>query len=126
MSRPKKKYETFEVVVGTAATRYSETFELPKNVKKVLGVQITGDLQDKIYFRGKLGLSINKQEIFPENKPVKSLMSSPAVEPAKRYIELGDLEAGNSEVKVIFTDEANANAAFGSGYTVVIELECEE
>ena len=122
MLKPVKK--RFDISVTAANKTVSQTFELDKNIKGVKGVLLTSDRDDLLYFRGTQKIEINKEEYFPDNYESKLLMSGVNVSPKQRYYDLGDVNPGNSLVKLMYTDSDSLQAPF-TAYRVSLYLDCE-
>jgi hypothetical protein len=113
------KEKPFSFTVNTALQPYSEKFQLDKNVIRVLGIAISSDYPELLYYRGTQKIEINSDELFEENHESKMLMRGLA---EKKYYELGDaVFPGNGEVKIVYRDNNNTNAAF-QPYKVTLYL----
>lgn len=120
MSIVKKR---FDIKVTEALQTISQTFELDKNITHVKGILITSDKEDLIYYRGSQRIEINKGEIVPENYESKLLMSGINLSPNQRYYEIGEMPAGNGQVRLIFTDREDNRIPFEI-YRVSLYLNC--
>lgn len=120
MSIVKKR---FDIKVTEALQTISQTFELDKNITHVKGILITSDKEDLIYYRGSQRIEINKGEIVPENYESKLLMSGINLSPNHRYYEIGEMPAGNGQVRLIFTDREDNRIPFEI-YRVSLYLNC--
>ena len=104
------KEKPFSFTVGTALQPYSEKFQLDKNVVRVIGIAISSDYPELLYYRGTQKIEINSEELFEENHESKMLMRGLS---EKKYYELGDaVFPGNGEVKIVYRDNNNTNAVF--------------
>ncbi|MFN8414823.1 MAG: hypothetical protein U0U66_00680 [Cytophagaceae bacterium] len=118
----KKRYS---FVVDTPSTSYSKKFDLDKNIKLVRGILISSDKPDLLFFRGSQKITVNGEELFPEDYESKLLMSGISVPPDQKYADLGDgVIAGNGEVKISYKDSENSTTSFSS-YEVNMYLMCE-
>ena len=96
--------ERFTVDVPTAATTFKKAFEVDKNVDKIIGIAISSDRDDIMFFRGSQVIKINDEEFFPEGFESKLLMCGINVPPNERYFRLGRINPGNLKVEIIYTD----------------------
>lgn len=116
--------KVFELQVTAANEKVTETFELDKSVKKVLGVAFTSEKPDLLFHRGYARLEINKREFFPDNHAVQRIMNGVDANLDNRYWPLKDVIIGNGQVKLEFTDKNDGRTVFAS-YTVQLYLDCE-
>ncbi len=116
--------KVFELTVTAANSKVSETFELDKSVKKVMGVAITSEKPDLLFHRGYARLEINKREFFPDNHAVQRIMNGVDANLENRYWPLKDVIIGNGQVKLEYTDKNDGRTVFAS-YTVQLYLDCE-
>lgn len=96
--------ERFTIDVPAASASYKGTFEIDKNADKIIGVSISTDRDDIVYYRGTQIIKINDEEFFPEGFESKHLMSGINVSPNERYFRLGRINPGNRKVEIIYTD----------------------
>lgn len=115
--------KVFELTVDTDDQKYTETFELDKSVKKVMGIAFTSEKPDLLFHRGYAGLTINNKEYFPDNHAVQRLMSGVDANMDVRYWPLEDVIIGNGKVKLQFEDRSDGRTIFAS-YTVQLYLDC--
>ena len=120
----KKIKKRFDLNVPTANTMHSGNFELDKNITKIVGLTITSDREELMYYRGTQRIEINREEIFPEGYESKLLMSGINVSPNQRYYDLGGIEPGNSKIKMEYRDNPSTLAAFAA-YRVTLYVDCE-
>lgn len=118
----KKRYS---FIVDTPIATYSKKFDLDKNIKLVRGILMSSDKPDLLFFRGSHKISVNGEELFPEDYEAKLLMSGISVPPDQKYADLGDgVIAGNGEVKISYKDAENSTTIF-TPYEVNMYLMCE-
>lgn len=117
-------YKSYSFLVSNADTSYKHTFDLDKNIKLVTGLLMSANDPRTLFFRGSQRIEIDGKELFPEGYESKLLMSGISVPPNQRFFEIGDILAGNGEVKIQFKDESNDNAGFAP-YKVMLTLKCE-
>jgi hypothetical protein len=117
----KKRYDLLIEEEGQTVTK---SIELDKTIKSILGVLVTSDRDDLLFYRGTQKIEINKEEFFPENYESKLLMSGINVQPNMRYYNLGKVPAGSGQVKVVYTDSRNPLSTFAA-YRVSVYLLCE-
>lgn len=96
--------ERFTLEVTSAAETFKQSFEVDKNADKIIGVAVSSDRDDILYYRGTQAIKINDEEFFPENYESKHLMSGINVSPNERYFRLGRINPGNRKVEIIYTD----------------------
>lgn len=124
MLKPVKK--RFEFVVEEANKSVRKTFELDKNVRFVIGVLVTSNRDDLLYYRGTQKIEINKGEYFPEDYESKLLMSGINVPPNHRYYCFKDkVSVGDGSVKIVFTDNDDGRTKFAP-YRVSLYIDCEQ
>ncbi len=116
-------YKRFTIAVGVANSSYNKKFDLDKNTRSVAAMQITSDKPEQIYNRGSQRIEISGDELYPEDYETKLLMSGISVAPDARFVELGEVQPGNGEIKILFKD-FDGPVAF-SAYTVVFIFKCE-
>ena len=116
--------KVFELTVSAANSKVTETFELDKSVKSVLGVAFTSEKPDLLFHRGYARLEINKREFFPDNHAVQRIMNGVDANLDNRYWPLKDVVIGNGQVKLEYTDKNDGRTVFAS-YTVQLYLDCE-
>ena len=118
----KKRYS---FIVNTPISTYSKKFDLDKNIKLVRGILMSSDKPDLLFFRGSQKITVNGEELFPEDYEAKLLMSGISVPPDQKYADLGDgVIAGNGEVKISYKDAENSTTFF-TPYEVNMYLMCE-
>lgn len=120
---------TFRCTIGSANNTQTFPFKFENSIKKVLGFQIIGIPSNKFpLYRGKFGLILNAREVFVNDTPAQLYISGSQCPPDDRYSRTSfkdALEVSNGDIKFTYTDADNPNAAFGTGYEVLIEFECE-
>jgi hypothetical protein len=121
---PKYIYKRFNVAVTAPDTNFPKKFDLDKNIKVVRAIQITSNRPNLLFYRGSQRIEVSGEELFPEDYESKMLMSGISVAPDERFVEVGDIQAGNGEVKINYKDASNPEAAF-SPYVVSLVLKCE-
>lgn len=122
MLKPFKK--RFDIQITEAGKAVSKSFELDKNIKSVKGVLVTASKDELMYHRGTQKIEINKEEYFPEDYESKLLMSGVNVPPNNRYYDIGGVSPGNGIVKLIYTDNEDADFPFRP-YRVSLYVDCE-
>jgi hypothetical protein len=123
MSRPLDK--VFSFLVDTEGQPVNKKFDMDKNVKLVIGLQLSSDSPKHLFYRGSQRIELSGDELYPEDFESKALMSGIAVPPDEKYKTLGDgVIPGNGELKIQFKDTPNPNAPF-TPYKVNIILLCE-
>lgn len=109
--------------IQNANDKVNGEFELDKHATAVRGLLISANLDQLLFYRGRVEIGLNGQEVIPEDYHAKLLMSGLGVPPKDRYLPT-NLEPGNGMFKVTFRDEDNLLAPF-QAYQVSIYLEIE-
>lgn len=117
-------YKRYEIPVTASGLLETKKFELDKNIRRVLGLQVSSDRPDLLFYRGSQQITIGGDELFPEGFESRLLMSGIQVPPAGRFYPLGDaFTPRTSEVRVQFRDIPSAYAAFAN-YNFILVLQC--
>ena len=95
----------------TSGESVRESYEIDKYASRITGLLVTADRDDLMYHRGNISVTINGEEVIPEDYHAKLLMSGLGVAPAARYFPT-DLAPGNGMVKISYTDRDNPSAPF--------------
>lgn len=111
--------ERFDLKVMQANQVYKGEFEVDKNANYVIGIAITSDKEDLLYYRGTQKIQLNDKELFPEEFESKLLMSGLNVSPNERMIDTGLIEVGNNKMDVWYRDMDHSNTVF-SPYRISI------
>jgi hypothetical protein len=110
--------EWVDVNVTAAGETFRESFEVDKHVKKIIGIAISSDFDDKLYFRGTQKITVSEKEIYPEGYESKMLLQGLNVPVNQRIILLGEeLDPGNRKVELEVTDVEHPSMGF-SAYRV--------
>jgi len=112
--------ESFDLQVDTAGESFKKTFDLDAHTNTVIGVNITSDYDNLMFYRGSLRLSINDLEVLPEGFEAKLLMTGLNVSPNERYLYL-NRESGNNRIELRYQDTAHTNTNF-SPYRVTLYI----
>jgi hypothetical protein len=104
--------ERFDILITTANEAFKGEFELDKNANFLLGIAITSDRDDLLFYRGSQRMQLNDMELFPEGFESKLLLSGLNVAPDNRMISLGDIATGNGKLDILYKDTNHANAPF--------------
>lgn len=104
--------ERFDIKIDKAKETIKEQFELDKNANYVLGIVITSDRDELLFYRGSQRISLNDKELFPEEFESRLLMAGLNVAPDERAITIGNIESGNGRLEVWFTDSDHSNTKF--------------
>ncbi len=111
--------ERFDISVTSANESFKGEFELDKNANFLLGIALTSDRDDLLFFRGSQKMLLNDIELFPEGFESKLLLSGLNVAPDERMITLGEIATGNGKLDILYKDSNHVNAAF-TPYRVTI------
>lgn len=104
--------ERFDVSITGANQSYRTEFELDKNAKYLLGIAITSDREDLLFYRGSQKIQLNDKELFPEDFESKLLLTGLNVNPNKRVVLVGEIETGNGRIDLLYKDSNHTLAPF--------------
>ena len=116
-----KKRFSFQVTTPNQA--YPMKFDLDRSIKIVRGLLMSADQPNMMFYRGSQRIELNGLELFPDGYESKLLMSGISIPPDQKYVDLGDVLAGNGELKLGYADLDNPMQYF-SPYIVSIYLNC--
>ena len=111
--------ERFDIQISSNEASFKSEFELDKNANYLLGIIVTSNREDQLFYRGSQKIQINDMELFPEGFESKLLMSGLNVAPDDRMITLGEIPTGNGKLDVVYTDKDHTSASF-TPYRVTI------
>jgi hypothetical protein len=104
------KEKPFPFQVSQSGEKVNKQFSLDKNVIRVVGLTISSEYPELLFYRGTQRIEINGEELFEQEHESKMLMRGLE---EKKYTELGEgVFAGNGEVKINYQDTPNSNAPF--------------
>lgn len=113
MARSKIIKEWVEVSITAANTTVKDSFEVDKHAAAIIGISISSNIDDLLYYRGSQKISINDMEIYPENYESKMLMQGLNVPVNDRIIKLGEeILPGNRKVELEYKDTNNTGPSF--------------
>jgi hypothetical protein len=118
------KYQIFKVTVTSAGATVNINFNTDKLYKKITGVLITVPYLMSFLNKSTLILSVNDQEIFPDEFEVKLITCDSYVPTNERFYKLEE-EADGSTVKGRFKDGGAMNG-ISYPYTANLYLKLEE
>ncbi len=105
--------EWVDVKVSAPNELFKESFEVEKHASRIIGIALTSNYEDKMYFRGSQRISINEKEIYPENYESKMLMQGLNIPVNDRIIKIGEeMETGNRKVDIDYKDTNHPSAPF--------------
>ena len=104
--------ERFDLKVTAPNQVFKGEFELDKNANVIIGLGITSDRDDLLFYRGSQKIQINDKELFPEDFESRLLMSGINVSPNSRMVKVGQLAIGNGRFEIWFKDQDHSNAKF--------------
>lgn len=105
--------EWVEVKITSANSSVKETLTVDKHAVRILGISLSSDFDDRLYYRGSQKISINGMEIYPEGYESKLLMQGLNVPVNDRIIQLGEnVEVGNRQIELDYKDSDHINAPF--------------
>lgn len=105
--------EWVDVIVVTANTNFKEFFEVDKHASRIIGIAISSNYDDRMYYRGSQRIAINEKEIYPEGYESKMLMQGLNVAVNDRIIKIGEeMETGNRKVEIDYKDTDHNSSTF--------------
>ena len=104
--------ERFDLRISEANQVFKGEFELDKNANYVMGITLTSDRDDLLFYRGTQKIQVNDQELFPEEFESRLLMSGINVAPDERMVSVGAIDAGNGRLEIWFKDKDHPAASF--------------
>lgn len=114
----------FKIQVTASNQSINKTFELDKSIKTIKGLALSSNRMDLLYQRGEQKIEINSEEYFPEDYESKMLLSGLNVSVNDKYYRLGEVNAGNGNIKILFKDSDDGLTVF-SPYTVNFYFDCD-
>jgi hypothetical protein len=120
IKKDNRKYYTkqFDLLIDTELKTYSRTYQLDKSVVAITAITIVSNREDLLYYRGSIHLEINKEEIFSEGYSVKRIVCLPTVDPNFRALKIGEIQAGNGQIKFEYTDSDDMRGFGFNPYTI--------
>ena len=113
MARSKIIKEWLEVMVTAANATFKESFEVDKHAEVILGIDISSNFDNLLFYRGSQRITINDMEIFPEGYESKMLLQGLNVSVNERIIKLGeDILPGNRVVSFEYKDQDHPAKVF--------------
>ena len=105
--------EWIDIQVNDPNSTVKDSFEIDKLAACVMGISITSNFDDQLYYRGSQRIAINDKEIYPEDYESKMLMHGLNVPVNHRIIRFGEIiEPGNRKVEIEFKDTDHPSAGF--------------
>lgn len=104
--------ERFDLLITTADQNFKAEFTLDKSAQYLLGISVTSDRDDLLFYRGSNRIYLNEKELFPDGFESKLLMAGLNVAPDQRMITLGELPTGNGMLDVNFKDTSDSTSVF--------------
>jgi len=105
--------EWVDVLVTSANGTFKESFDVDKHASKIIGIAISTNNDNLMYFRGSQRIAINEREIYPEGYESKMLMQGFNVPVNERIKGLGEeMDPGNRKVEIEYKDEDHPSAVF--------------
>jgi hypothetical protein len=103
--------QRFDLAITAAGQLHSDTFEIQAGTSKVLGILMTSDREDLMFYRGAQEIKVNSQEFMPEGYESKLLMSGLNVPPHERY-HTAEFAVGSRKVEMRYRDSEHTKAPF--------------
>ena len=104
--------ERFDLKITESNRVFKGEYELDKNANFVIGIGVTSDRDDLLFYRGTQKIQLNDKELFPEEFESRLLMSGLNVSPNNRMIKVGCIASGNGRFEVWFKDQNHPAARF--------------
>lgn len=104
--------ERFDISVTADDSTFKGSFELDRGSSTLLGILVTSDREDLLYYRGSMQIKFSDRELFPERFESKLLMSGVNVPPNQRVVKLGAIPIGNGKLDVVYKDNIDGLTAF--------------
>jgi hypothetical protein len=104
--------ERFDILVTSSDDSFRGEFELDKHANYLLGIAITSDKEEQLFYRGTQKIQLNDIELFPEGFESKLLLSGLNVAPDNRMITVGELPTGNGKLDVLYKDTSVTGMVF--------------
>lgn len=103
--------QRFDLQIDRAGETFDEEFEVESRSERILGILLTSDREDLMFYRGSQEIKINNQEVYPEGYESKLLMSGLNVAPQERFHEV-IFYVGNRKIDVKYKDTDHPKASF--------------
>ena len=103
--------QRFDLQVAQAGQSVDQEFEVEAGASRILGILLTSDREDLMFYRGSQEIRVSNQELCPEGYESKLLMSGLNVPPHERFHE-ADFSTGNRQVDVKYQDTDHPRATF--------------
>lgn len=104
--------ERFDISITGSDDVFKGEFELDKNANFLIGIAITSDRDDLLFYRGSQKMMLNDIELFPEGFESKLLLSGLNVAPDERMITLGEIPTGNGKLDILYRDSNHVTTTF--------------
>ena len=105
MKNPSYKVYSFDVTQKNQSL--SPEFDIEKNAKEVVGIALSADLRDILFYAGTQRIDIGGVEIFPEGYESNLLLAGVSVAPNDKFHKFNPgLSIGNGKIKVYFVDKS--------------------
>ena len=103
--------QRFDLQVSQSGQTVDQEFEIEAGASTILGILMTSDREDLVFYRGSQEIRVSGRELCPEGYETKLLMSGLNVSPNQRFHE-ADLSTGNRQVDVKYLDTDHPKAIF--------------
>lgn len=113
----------FSIDVTAANETVKNSFELDKNAHRIIGIEMSSNRDDLMFYRGTQVIKFNDEEFFPEGFQTKKLMCGQNIVPHLRFYRLGMIDPGNRKVDLIYTDTDSVLIGF-EPYKVILYVYC--
>lgn len=109
--REQSVIQRFDLDITTAGQPVSDEFEIQAGTSKLIGILMTSDREDLMFYRGEQEIKVNSKEVVPESYETKLLMSGLNTVPGQRYHET-EFSVGSRKVEVKYKDNNHVKAPF--------------
>lgn len=114
--------DKFTIEISTPASTVKGSFEVDKNADRIIGIALSSDRDDILYYRGTQAIKINDEEFFPEGFESKNLMCGINVPPNERCYRIGRIKPGNRKVDISYTDSGFSDMVDFSVHRVYLSV----
>ena len=104
--------ERFDIQITEENQLIKKEFELDHNAHYLIGIVLTSEFDELLYYRGTQRIHLNDRVLFPENYESRLLMSGLNVSPNNRIVDTGTIPTGNSKLEVWYQDTPHENTNF--------------
>lgn len=104
--------ERFDLNITERNQVFKGEFEMDKHANHLIGIALTSDRDDLLFYRGTQKIQVNDQQLFPEEFESRLLMSGLNVAPNDRMVKVGCIDTGNGRLEIWFKDKDHPSTRF--------------